>query len=128
MLGWLEATLAKLSRKSDTAAAIRYASSRWKALTRYVDNGQLEIDNNAAERALRVIALGRKNYLFCGSNAGGERAAAIYSLLGSAKLNGLDPELYLHHVLEQIADHPISRVKELLPWNVTIATPLRQTK
>lgn len=123
MLSWLEATLVKLSRKSDTAAAIRYASSRWQALTRYVDNGQLEIDNNAAERALRVVALGRKNYLFCGSNAGGERAAAIYSLLGSAKLNGLDPELYLHHVLEQIADHPISRIKELLPWNVTIAKP-----
>src|ERR1700733_10177883 len=92
---WLEATLAKLSRKSDTAAAIRYALSRWDALTRYVAGGQLEIDNNTPERALRVVALGRKNYLFCGSNAGGERAAAIYSLLGSAKLNGLDPELYL---------------------------------
>jgi len=118
---WMEATLAKLSRKSDTAAAIRYASSRWQALTRYVDDGQLEIDNNAAERALRVVALGRKNYLFCGSNAGGERAAAIYSLLGSAKLNGLDPELYLHQVLEQIADHPISRITELLPWNFSVA-------
>jgi len=90
---WLEATLAKLSRKSDTAAAIRYALSRWSALTRYVDNGQLEIDNNAAERALRVVALGRKNFLFAGSDSGGERAAAIYSLLGSAKLNGLDPDL-----------------------------------
>jgi hypothetical protein len=81
---WLETTLAKLSRKSDTAAAIRYALSRWRALTRYVDDGALEIDNNAAERALRVVALGRKNYLFAGSDAGGERAAAIYSLLGSA--------------------------------------------
>ena len=110
--GWLEDTLAKLSRKSDTAAAIRYALSRWRALTRYVDDGQLEIDNNAAERALRVVALGRKNYLFAGSNAGGERAAAIYSLLGSAKLNGLDPEIYLHHVLERIADHPITRIAE----------------
>ena len=68
-------------------------------LTRYADDGTLEIDNNAAERALRVVALGRKNYLFCGSDAGGERAAAIYSLLGSAKLNGLDPEIYLQHVL-----------------------------
>jgi transposase len=121
MRDWFELMLAKLSRKSDTAAAIRYASSRWRALTRYVDDGQLEIDNNAAERALRVVALGRKNYLFCGSNAGGERAAAIYSLLGSAKLNGLDPELYLHHVLEQIADHPITKIKELLPWNVSIS-------
>jgi transposase len=120
MRTWLEATLAKLSRKSDTAAAIRYALSRWRALTRYLDNGQLEIDNNAAERALRVVALGRKNFLFAGSNAGGERAAAIYSLLGSAKLNGFDPEIYLQHVLERIADHPISRINELLPWNLSL--------
>ena len=118
MHAWLETTLAKLSRKSDTAAAIRYALSRWPALTRYIDDGQLEIDNNAAERALRVVALGRKNYLFAGSNAGGERAANIYSLLGSAKLNRLDPEIYLHHILERIADHPINRIEELLPWNV----------
>jgi transposase len=89
-------------------------------LTRYVDDGQLEIDNNAAERALRAVALGRKNFLFAGSNAGGERAAAIYSLLGSAKLNGLDPEIYLQHVLECIADHPISRINELLPWNLAL--------
>jgi transposase len=89
-------------------------------LTRYIDDGQLEIDNNAAERALRVVALGRKNYLFAGSDAGGERAAAIYSLLGSAKHNGLDPEIYLLHVLTHIADHPISRIDQLLPWNVTL--------
>jgi hypothetical protein len=82
----------------------------------------LEIDNNAAERALRVVALGRKNYLFAGSDAGGERAAAIYSLLGSAKLNGLDPEIYLHHVLERVADYPISRIHELLPWNAPLTT------
>jgi hypothetical protein len=69
---------------------------------------------------LRVVARGRKNFLFAGSNTGGERAAAIYSLLGSAKLNGLDPELYLHHVLERIADHPISKINELLPWNVSL--------
>jgi transposase len=69
---------------------------------------------------LRVVAPGRKNFLFAGSNAGGERAAAIYSILGTAKLNGLDPELYLHHVLERIADHPISRINELLPWNVAL--------
>jgi transposase len=119
MRTWLETTLAKLSRKSDTAAAIRYALSRWRALTRYVDDGQLEIDNNAAERALRVVALGRKNFLFAGSDAGGERAAAIYSLLGSAKLNGLDPEIYLQHVLERVADHPISRINQLLPWNLS---------
>jgi hypothetical protein len=124
---WLETTLAKLSRKSDTAAAIRYALSRWRALTRYVDDGALEIDNNAAERALRVVALGRKNYLFAGSDAGGERAAAIYSLLGSAKLNGLDPEIYLQHVLACIADHPISRIDQLLPWNVSLASPYDQS-
>ena len=118
---WLEATLAKLSAKSDTAAAIRYALSRWRALTRYVDDGQLEIDNNAAERALRVVALGRKNFLFAGSDSGGERAAAMYSLLGTAKLNGLDPEIYLHHVLERIADHPISRINDLLPWNLALS-------
>jgi transposase len=122
MKSWLEATLAKLSRKSDTAAAIRYALSRWPALTRFLDDGQLEFDNNAAERALRVVALGRKNYLFAGSNAGGERAAAIYSLLGSAKLNGLDPELYLHHVLDRVADHPISKINDLLPWNISLAS------
>ncbi len=115
---WLNNTLTKLSRKSDTAAAIRYALARWRALTRYLDDGRIEMDNSAAERALRAVALGRKNFLFCGSDAGGDRAAAIYSLLGTAKLNGLDPELYLRRVLEQIADHPINRIHELLPWNL----------
>jgi hypothetical protein len=75
--------------------------------------------NSAAERALRTVALGRKNYLFAGSDCGGERAAAMYSLIGSAKLNGLDPEFYLRTVLSQIADHPISRIEQLLPWNLT---------
>jgi transposase len=114
---WLEETLGKLSRKSDTALAVRYALSRWEALLRYVDDGRIEIDNNAAERSLRTVALGRKNYLFAGSDAGGERAAAIYSLIGTAKLNGLDPEAYLRNVLSRIADHPINRIDELLPWN-----------
>jgi transposase len=115
---WFETTLSKLSRKSDTTAAIRYALTRWDALTRFVDDGRIEIDNNAAERSLRGVALGRKNYLFAGSDAGGERAAAIYSLVGSAKLNELDPEAYLREVLTRIADYPINRVQELLPWNI----------
>jgi pimeloyl-ACP methyl ester carboxylesterase len=115
---WFDATLQTFSAKSDMAGAIRYAISRWTALTRYLDDGEVEIDNNAAERALRVVALGRKNYLFAGSNRGGERAAAFYSLIGSAKLNGLNPELYLRHVLTRIGDHPINRIAELLPWNI----------
>jgi transposase len=118
MRQWFEATLSKLSRKSETTVAIRYALSRWDALTRYIEDGHIEIDNNAAERSLRGVALGRKNYLFAGSDAGGERAAAIYSLIGSAKLNGLDPEAYLREVLTRIADHPINRIDELLPWNL----------
>jgi hypothetical protein len=115
---WLEKSLRSLSTKSETAGAIRYALSHWRALTRYVDDGLLEIDNSAAERALRAVALGRKNYLFAGSNSGGERAAAIYSLVGSAKLNGLDPERYLRQVLTRIAEHPVNRIDELLPWNL----------
>src|ERR1700722_3649209 len=98
--------------------AVRYALSRWDALLRYVDDGHIEIDNNAAERALRTVAVGRKNYLFAGSDVGGQRAAAIYSLLGSAKLNGIDPEAYMAEVLRRIADHPINRIGDLLPWNL----------
>ena len=114
---WIEATLPKLSAKAELAAAMRYALGRWAALTRYLHDGRIEIDNNAAERAIRGVALGRKNYLFAGSDTGGERAAAIYSLIETAKLNGLDPEAWLRSVLTRIADHPINRVAELLPWN-----------
>jgi transposase len=120
---WWKATLAKLSQKSDVAMAIRYALDRWSALLRFCEDGRVEIDNNAAERALRAVALGRKNYLFAGSDSGGERAAAIYSLLGSAKLNRIDPEAYLSSVLRRIADHPINRIAELLPWKLFPATP-----
>ncbi len=115
---WMEKSLVSLSPKSETASAIRYALSRWRALTRYIGDGRLEIDNSAAERALRVVALGRKNYLFAGSDAGGDRAAAFYSLIGTAKLNGIDPELYLRTVLARIASHPVNRIDELLPWNL----------
>jgi hypothetical protein len=115
---WLEQTLTTLSRKSETAKAIHYALRRWDALTRYCDNGRIEIDNNAAERALRCVALGRKNYLFMGSDAGGNSAAAIYSLLGTAKLNGHNPEAFIREVLMRLADHPINRINELLPWHL----------
>jgi len=121
---WFEETLGKLSRKSDTAMAVRYALGRWAALLRFCDDGGIEIDNNAAERALRVVALGRKNFLFAGSDGGGESAAAIYSLLGTAKLNGIDPESYLRNVLSRIADHPIKHIEELLPWNVAASLQL----
>jgi hypothetical protein len=115
---WMEKALRNLSSKSETAGAIRYALSRWRALTRYTEDGMLEIDNSAAERALRAVALGRKNFLFVGSDCGGERAAAMYTLIGSAKLNRLDPELYLRTVLARIADHPVSQIQDLLPWNL----------
>jgi transposase len=124
MHDWLESSLAKLSKKSDTSAAIRYALTLWDALLRFCDDGRIEIDNNAAERSLRCVAIGRKNYLFAGSDRGGERAATFYSLIGTAKLNGLDPEAYLRELLMRIADHPVNRIAELLPWNIaTVAAP-----
>jgi hypothetical protein len=116
---FFDASLAKISGRSELAKAIRYARSRWTALTRYLDDGTLEISNNAAERAIRPLALGRKNYLFAGSDAGGERAAAAYTLIETAKLNGLDPEAYLREVIGCIADHPINRIAKLLPWNIS---------
>jgi hypothetical protein len=90
--------LSKLPKKSDPTVAVKYALGRWEALTIYTQDGALDIDNNAAERALRAVALGRENYLFAGSDAGGERAAALYSLIGTAKLNSLDPATYLRDV------------------------------
>lgn len=118
LAGFLDGALGRLSGKSELAGAIRYARSRWPALTRYVDDGHLEIGNNAAERAIRPLALGRKNWLFAGSDAGGERAAAVYTLIETARLNGLDPEAYLRDILGCIAEHPVNRVAALLPWSL----------
>jgi transposase len=114
---WAEETARKLSRKSELAAAFRYMRARWTALVRCFDDGRLALDNNPAERALRGVAIGRKNYLFAGSDAGGRRAAVLYSLIETAKLNNLNPQQYLRDVLARIADHPARHIAELLPWN-----------
>lgn len=121
---WLRATHTSLSVKSPLAGAIQYTLGRWTALTRYLEDGRIEIDNNAAERAIRALVLGRRNYLFAGSDAGGETAARLYSLIGTCRLNDIDPHLYLRHVLECIATHPINRIEELLPWRVGPLRPL----
>lgn len=114
---WLDAQLEKLPGKSDLAGAIRYARSRWTELTRYLDDGRLEISNNAAENQIRPLKLGAKNWLFAGSDSGGRRAALFYTLIRTAVLNGLEPEAYLRDVIARIASHPINRLAELLPWN-----------
>jgi len=116
---FLQRVLSQISGKSKLAQAIRYATSRWTALKRYTTDGRLEMTNNAAERAIRPLALTRKNYLFAGSDSGGIRAAAMYTIIESAKMTGLDPEAYLRDVLARIADHPINRIAALLPWNWT---------
>ena len=115
---WMIAESAKVEKGSTFAAAFNYAFNNWDALQRYTQDGHLEIDNNIAERSVRGIGVGRKNYLFFGSDSGGERAAIIYSLIETCKLNHIDPERYLHYVLQRIAAHPINRIEELLPWNL----------
>ncbi|MGH7070381.1 MAG: IS66 family transposase [Acetobacteraceae bacterium] len=113
----LENHLGRTSGKSGLTGAIRYTLTRWEALTLMLRNRCACIDNSAAERAMRPIAVGRRNWTFAGSDRGGERATAIFSLAETAKFNGLDPEAHLHQVLERIAEHPVKRMHELLPWN-----------
>ncbi len=108
---------ALLSAKSETAKAIDYSLNHWPALTRFLDDGRICFSNNAAERALRGIAIGRRNWTFCGSDAGGHRAAAIYTLIETAKLNDVDPQAWLAWVLAKLPDHPAKRIDEMLPWN-----------
>ena len=114
---WMRTERARLSRHSDLARAMDYILKRWEAFTRFLDDGRICLSNNAAERALRGIALGRKSWLFAGSDRGGERAAAMYSLIVTAKLNHVDPQAWLGDVLARIADHPVQKLDALLPWN-----------
>ena len=113
---WMRAKRAKLSRHNEIAKAIDYMLKRWVAFVCFLADGRICLTNNTAERALRGIAGGRKNWLFAGSDRGGERAAAIYTLIATAKLNDIDPQAWLEDVLRRIADHPASRIRELLPW------------
>ena len=119
---WLREKVKTLSRHSELAKAFTYVLNQWPALAYYTDDGWAEADNNIAENALRMVSLGRKNYLFFGSDHGGERGALLYSLIGTCKLNGVEPESYLRYVLDVIADWPINRVSELLPWRVALPT------
>ena len=114
---YMREQLVKLSRGHDLARAIQYMLKRWQAFTLFLTDGRVCLSNNAAERGLRGIALGRKSWLFCGSDRGGTRAAAIYSLIVTAKMNDVDPQAWLADVLARIADHPANRLEELLPWN-----------
>jgi hypothetical protein len=113
---WLAVQLAHIPGKSELAKAIRYALTRMKKLRPYLGHGILELDNNSAERAMKPIAIGRKNYLFVGSEGGGKAAAIAYTLIETSKMNGVDPQAWLTWVLAQIADHKITRLNELMPW------------
>ena len=114
---WMRSERARLSRHADVANAMDYMLKRWAAFTRFLGDGRICLTNNAAERALRGIAIGRKNWLFAGSDRGGERAASMYTLIATAKLNNIDPQAWLADVLGRIADHSARRLNQLLPWN-----------
>jgi transposase len=114
---WMRQQRALLSSGNDTAKAINYLLNRWAAFTRFLDDGRICLTNNAAERAFRGVAVGRKNWTFAGSDAGGHRAAAVYTLIETCKLNDVDPQAWLADVLARLPDHPASKVTELLPWN-----------
>jgi transposase len=122
---WMQAQRARLSRHNDVAKAMNYMLTRWDTFTRFLDDGRICLTNNAAERALRAVALGRKSWLFAGSDRGGERAAVMYTLIQTARLNDVDPQTWLADVLARINDHNFQKLDELLPWNwKTIATKL----
>jgi hypothetical protein len=114
---WMRAARTKMSRHADVAKAMDYMLKRWDAFSGFLNDGRICLSNNAAERALRAVALGRKSWLFAGSDRGGQRAAAMYSLITTAKLNETDPQAWLADALCRIGDHPASRLDELLPWN-----------
>lgn len=117
---WLQTTLPSVPGRGELAKAMRYAITRMKRMKAYLKDGRLELDNNIAERSVRGVAVGKKNYLFAGSDNGGESAAVIYSLVETAKLNGVDPHAWLAHVIANIADHPMKQIDDLLPWNVPV--------
>jgi len=114
---WLREQRARVSKNGDTGKAINYSLKRWDQLTRFLDDGRLCLSNNAAERELRAVAVGRRNWTFAGSDEGGRRAAAIYTLVATAKLNDIDPQAWLADMLARLPDHPASRIHKLLPWN-----------
>ncbi len=117
---WMVEKNGTLSKKSRLGEAFSYVLNQWDALCYYSDDGLAEADNNAAERALRAVCLGKKNFMFFGSDHGGERGALLYGLIGTCRLNGIDPEAYLRHILSVLPEWPSNRVDELLPWNVVL--------
>jgi transposase len=114
---WMRQQRALLSTKNDTAKAINYLLNRWAAFIRFLDDGRVCLTNNAAERALRGVAVGRRNWTFAGSDAGGHRAAAVYTLIETCKMNDVDPQAWLADVLARLPDHSANKVADLLPWN-----------